>query len=266
MGQAITLPRGTATVGRAVGCLLVINDPGVSRQHLKFHVGRQVFVEDLGSQNGTWINGQRIDGRRTLADGDQITVGSRSFTLRIVEELPYTEDCPTATGDTRAGTMLGVGAVVQRACHKCGCDLPIDAERCPRCDHTWRSSEAKSSTEENAEVSAATAAQRLRRHARHPISLPARYISATLNTEGTAMDISLGGAFVSASQIDAVGTSCTLLISARGGKGSEVLIKGFVRNAIHRGRTGMGIEFASVDEKQRRWLEALLSAARPESS
>jgi hypothetical protein len=261
LGHAITLPQGTVTVGRALGCFLVIRDPLVSREHLRLQVGSQVILEDLGSQNGTWVNGQQIEGRRVLVDGDQITVGGRSFTLRVFTTSREEDDAPTPTDVMRSTTLLGVGAVMQRTCHGCGGELSPDAKLCPRCGQTWRSSDSTRDTEDHAEVSAETAA-RLRRHARHEVSLPVRYASRNLSADAVLLDLSLGGAFLSAAQIDAVGSSCT--VSLPGAKpGEELVLKGFVRNVIHRGRTGMGIEFAALDDRQRRGLEALLAKPKP---
>jgi hypothetical protein len=56
---------------------LVIEDPGVSRRHARVlaHNGG-VIVEDLGSSNGTYVNGQRISGPVELGDGDEVQVGA----------------------------------------------------------------------------------------------------------------------------------------------------------------------------------------------
>jgi len=63
------------TIGRAPGNDIRIDNLGVSRQHaaLKLQEGRYV-LEDLGSSNGTFVNGERVAGPRELADGDQITI------------------------------------------------------------------------------------------------------------------------------------------------------------------------------------------------
>jgi hypothetical protein len=56
---------------------LVINDPGVSRRHARVLADDGgVIVEDLGSSNGTYVNGERISGRVELGAGDEVQVGA----------------------------------------------------------------------------------------------------------------------------------------------------------------------------------------------
>ncbi len=70
------------TVGREDGVDLVIADPEMSRRHAAFrHSGAAVTVEDLGSSNGTWVNGEQISGPAELASGDQIQIGATVFEL-----------------------------------------------------------------------------------------------------------------------------------------------------------------------------------------
>jgi len=67
----------SATVGRTDDNDVVIIDPGISRNHAKISGRRGVFiVEDMGSANGTRLNGDVIDGPEVLRDGDYITVGT----------------------------------------------------------------------------------------------------------------------------------------------------------------------------------------------
>lgn len=51
---------GTVTVGRGRDCDVNINHPSVSRNHARFHLGRRVAVEDVGSSNGTVVGGRAI--------------------------------------------------------------------------------------------------------------------------------------------------------------------------------------------------------------
>ncbi|MFO0636048.1 MAG: FHA domain-containing protein [Nannocystaceae bacterium] len=75
-GKTVLLPEGQHDVGRMAGCWLVLDDDLVSRTHARFHVGREeTEVEDLGSRNGTFLNGERIQGRRALKDGDRVRIG-----------------------------------------------------------------------------------------------------------------------------------------------------------------------------------------------
>ncbi len=81
------LKPGEYYVGRDVSCDIVIPDPYVSRRHLRifFDSGRW-FIEDLGSTNGTFINGEDIRGRGAieLKPGMEIVLG---LSVIIVEAL-----------------------------------------------------------------------------------------------------------------------------------------------------------------------------------
>jgi pSer/pThr/pTyr-binding forkhead associated (FHA) protein len=67
---------GELTVGREQGAGLVVDDPGVSRLHARFTTERdRVAVEDLGSSNGTFVNGERISGPVELGAGDEVQLG-----------------------------------------------------------------------------------------------------------------------------------------------------------------------------------------------
>lgn len=74
--QTLVLPDGEHDVGRLPDCWLTIDDDLASRQHARFHVaGPTAVLVDLGSRNGTFVNGKRIVGRCTLHDGDKVRVG-----------------------------------------------------------------------------------------------------------------------------------------------------------------------------------------------
>lgn len=67
-------------IGRGEENGLVLQDGFVSNRHARVLAsGDGWWVEDLGSRNGTLVNGRRIRGRRRLSSGDQLTVGCTSF-------------------------------------------------------------------------------------------------------------------------------------------------------------------------------------------
>ena len=77
----ITLDSQAVTVGRGEDNDLVLPVPEVSRHHARLEpAGAGWRVVDLGSRNGTWINGERVSGRR-LAVGDEVTFGTVAFTV-----------------------------------------------------------------------------------------------------------------------------------------------------------------------------------------
>jgi hypothetical protein len=73
---------GEFTVGREQGAGLVVDDPGVSRLHARFTTERgAVAVEDLGSSNGTFVNGERISGPVELGAGDEVQLGATVLSI-----------------------------------------------------------------------------------------------------------------------------------------------------------------------------------------
>jgi len=70
---------GEVTFGRSRGAIVSVKDDDVSRLHARVRrSGDAIEVEDLGSRNGTWVNGDRIESQRPrrLAAGDEIKMGS----------------------------------------------------------------------------------------------------------------------------------------------------------------------------------------------
>lgn len=68
------------TIGRSRSCDVVIDDPLVSRQHATITLGPSPVLRDLGSFNGTYVNGQRLTAPASLRPGAEVTVGNQSFT------------------------------------------------------------------------------------------------------------------------------------------------------------------------------------------
>jgi pSer/pThr/pTyr-binding forkhead associated (FHA) protein len=77
-GAAFTLEGDQITIGRDSTNEIVINDAEVSRRHarLTFQGGKYV-LEDLGSTNGTFVNGQRLAGPRVLKSGEVVSFGEQ---------------------------------------------------------------------------------------------------------------------------------------------------------------------------------------------
>jgi transcriptional regulator with GAF, ATPase, and Fis domain len=76
--------RGTFTVGRSSGCSLPVNDGKVSKYHFKIEGQETKFtIEDLDSTNGTFVNGQRVLGKKALPDGAVIRLGREVMTFHF---------------------------------------------------------------------------------------------------------------------------------------------------------------------------------------
>ena len=78
-----TVRLGTiATIGRLAECEVALNDPGASRRHAQIRARDGAYtLTDLGSTNGTRLNGQTVQ-TRELADGDRITIGTTVLEFR----------------------------------------------------------------------------------------------------------------------------------------------------------------------------------------
>ncbi|MCU0279306.1 MAG: DUF3662 and FHA domain-containing protein [Candidatus Nanopelagicales bacterium] len=75
------LNRAVTRIGRGVDADIKIDDPGVSRHHAEIRVGSDVILRDLGSTNGTYVNGMLV-AEQPLRDGAVITIGSTNLTFR----------------------------------------------------------------------------------------------------------------------------------------------------------------------------------------
>lgn len=80
IGKEIVISGSQFVIGRAEGCHLRPKTDAVSRRHCALLLdGDKAVVRDLGSRNGTEVNGTKIDKEQALANGDQIRVGPLTF-------------------------------------------------------------------------------------------------------------------------------------------------------------------------------------------
>ncbi|RME76303.1 MAG: FHA domain-containing protein [Planctomycetota bacterium] len=119
------VPEGDITIGRSLDNTLCLNDETISRHHAKiFKQNGQLYIMDLGSYNGTLINGQKIPSKvaQSLQNNDQIIIGDYQIICKfgladekpsssVAEELGF--DLDEISSDTEenleglAGTLLG---------------------------------------------------------------------------------------------------------------------------------------------------------------
>ena len=94
--REIELGPGTNVLGRAPGCAVWLDMPGVSRRHAQIVVADgSATLDDLGSKNGTYLRGRRIEAPSTLTDGDPISLGTALITVRALRPGGSTETVPT---------------------------------------------------------------------------------------------------------------------------------------------------------------------------
>lgn len=89
------LMEGINVIGRGDDAAIRIDSPGVSRHHARILVARgEATLEDLGSKNGTDLNGERITARSRISDGDEIRLGAIVLTFRTSSPTSPTETVP----------------------------------------------------------------------------------------------------------------------------------------------------------------------------
>ncbi len=93
--REITLAEGANLLGRDRQAVVWIDSATVSRRHARIVVtDGEAVIEDLGSRNGTSVEGQKIHGPVRLADGDRLRLGAATMTFRVFrsgETLPDAE-------------------------------------------------------------------------------------------------------------------------------------------------------------------------------
>ena len=119
----------TATLGRSSDADLQLVDGKVSRQHCRFTIRNgRLEVEDLGSHNGTYVNGEKLTAARALAAGDKVAVGDSLFlvdggadaaaarfgdaTLIVTPGGTASEAAPAALPPTPDGARLAAAAAL----------------------------------------------------------------------------------------------------------------------------------------------------------
>ncbi|MGB8854396.1 MAG: FHA domain-containing protein [Pirellulales bacterium] len=85
-GRSISIKRDRLLIGRAEECDVRPLSEDVSRRHCEVIVGpAEVWVADLGSRNGTFVNSQRISEKTKVVDGDIVRVGALELKVSCVD-------------------------------------------------------------------------------------------------------------------------------------------------------------------------------------
>jgi DNA-binding winged helix-turn-helix (wHTH) protein len=89
--REISLGVGENLLGGDEDSVVFIDDGLVSRRHARIVIDETgAVLEDLGSKNGTYLRGKRIEAPRKLADGDQVKIGPASMTFRVFKQTAST--------------------------------------------------------------------------------------------------------------------------------------------------------------------------------
>src|SRR5918911_660719 len=116
-GQALDV-EGAAVIGRdPASAALVVEDREVSRRHASLiPEGQSLNVEDLGSTNGTFVNGERLVGSRVLVPGDRLRIGTTVLELTLASDAPSSavraesgDDAAAEAAAPAAAPLAGVG-------------------------------------------------------------------------------------------------------------------------------------------------------------
>jgi pSer/pThr/pTyr-binding forkhead associated (FHA) protein len=109
-GESIEVTQGKLVIGREVDYHLQRESPFISRHHCVLLLDDYTLrIRDLGSKNGTFVNGRRIVGGETiLLDGDVVAVGEITFQVTLVLSLDGAQS--TALGSPSAGAQSDLEA------------------------------------------------------------------------------------------------------------------------------------------------------------
>ncbi|MFC1582838.1 FHA domain-containing protein, partial [Planctomycetota bacterium] len=112
-GSEHQVPEGITVIGRHSECDIQISANGVSRQHARLiNEADKLYIEDLGSRNGTLVNGVRSATRRELLKGDTVKIGEIEINLTgisgaaAVAAAPGPAASPTGAAKPRRDDVL----------------------------------------------------------------------------------------------------------------------------------------------------------------
>jgi hypothetical protein len=140
--QAYDFKQASIVVGRDEGADVLIDNPSVSRRHAEIRLGDDGWmVEDLGSSNGTFLKGAKIDGPQSIGLGDEIGMGKFSivFGKALGEgEVPVAKPSPMADQSPPARPPTVVDGTMHINPHEVK-ELLKEADRKKRAHFIWES-------------------------------------------------------------------------------------------------------------------------------
>lgn len=123
----VELREGESIIGRSRSSTVHIPETTVSRAHARVVVEAEgrVAVSDLGSSNGTFVNGEKVEAEHVLKDGDRLMVGDAELVLRVLPPIEPS-DATVRVAIPPAGPIPGA-TVRQELAPPAPVDLPLDA-------------------------------------------------------------------------------------------------------------------------------------------
>jgi pSer/pThr/pTyr-binding forkhead associated (FHA) protein len=111
--SALRLRDGVNSIGRHDDCVIRIRSSQVSRRHCElFEEEDKLILRDMGSSNGTFVNGKRVLGKQTLKPGDVLTIGGVTLRVDLLRAAPKSAETSSAhhpaPGDTAEVNPLPV--------------------------------------------------------------------------------------------------------------------------------------------------------------
>jgi len=112
-GKSLAFPAGEYFIGRGAECHVRPDSDWVSRQHCRLRVtGDNAFLKDLGSRNGTLVNGVLIGREQQLKDGDEVQLGPLVFRVQFDDSpVPAQVDVLLQNTPAREGATAELPAV-----------------------------------------------------------------------------------------------------------------------------------------------------------
>jgi pSer/pThr/pTyr-binding forkhead associated (FHA) protein len=116
-GAKVAIKKSEFLIGRSKECHLCAGSSAVSRQHCAIlRSENRVSIKDLGSRNGTLVNGEKIEGEVELVSGDEVTVGPLKFMLTITAGI----------ANTKHAEVKSVAQAVERVGERAPGDASVD--------------------------------------------------------------------------------------------------------------------------------------------
>jgi phosphoserine phosphatase RsbU/P len=126
--RKVILDKPVTSIGRSSINDLAVSDKMLSRQHARVvRDGGSLFVEDLGSRNGTLVNGERISSPHTLSPGDEITLGT--VAIRIESDATTRVRIEKTATDPLDNTILKASVETLRSSGRQPTDPRLPAEQ-----------------------------------------------------------------------------------------------------------------------------------------